>query len=115
MSSQIYQTLRPHISEYDANWTKNLNERVMEFLNDLKKFFTNCAKCWVARNDQFQLESNVHINYKVYEKFISNLTENTFRFHYEDQSVNAVKGEIVVCWRIVRNTQIRVVAKDRNF
>lgn len=57
----------------------------------------------------------MHINYKVYEKFISNLTENTFRFHYEDQSVNAVKGEIVVCWRIVRNTQIRVVAKDRNF
>jgi hypothetical protein len=34
--SQIYQNLRRHIPEYDANWTQNLHERLMGFLTDLK-------------------------------------------------------------------------------
>jgi len=81
----------------------------------LKDFFTNCAKCRTTRNDQFQLDSSVHVNYMLYKTLLptSHRTHSVSIMKISPLTLFREKSLFIA--RIVRNTQLRGVAKDVNF
>ena len=69
----------------------------------------------MTRNVQFQLESNVHINYMAYETLLPTSQRTHSVSIVKIDPLTLLRDKSVFIARIVRKTQIRVVAKDRIF
>jgi len=68
----------------------------------------------MTRNDQLQLESNVHINYMVYKTLLPNSQRTRSISIMRINPLKLFREKSLFIARIVRNRQIRDVAEGRN-